>query len=209
VLNQARLVRKPHFNLNIVRVGTTDQGLFPQSVHEEEVDAAVHLARRVYAGIGVGIGKVKRWWYIPTSDGTGYDVIDDDCEADELIDAYDLPDDGIKVFFVTAWPCSNPNSCTVGRTDGDGDGSVVYLQPGDFVGTGRALAHEIGHMFGFDHENDDGNNLMCQGGTAKNLLGITDDNDLIPDTTGFYDWQAAAVRRDQGTYNPWTYGACP
>ena len=82
---------------------------------------------------------------MPISDGTGYDVIDDDCEADELIDAYDLPADGFKVFFVTAWPCSSSSSCTVGRTDGDGDGSVVLLQT-DWVATGRAFAHELGHV---------------------------------------------------------------
>lgn len=204
VLKQVKLVQQPHFSLHLIRVGTTDQGLFPQPIHEQQVDAAVALARQVYSEIDVGIGKVDRWWYVPISDGTGYDTIDDDCEADELIDAYDLPSDGIKVFFVTAWPCSTSSGCTVGRTDGDRDGSVVYLQPtlrrsdgviidGGWVGTGRALAHELGHVFGFGHENSDPNNLMCQGGTAKKALGVTGDQ-MIPDTTGFYESQANALR---------------
>jgi hypothetical protein len=221
LLTQARLVRQPHINLHVVRVGTTDNGVFPQAAAEEEVDAAVQLARRVFAEVNVGIGRVHRNWVIPLSWGTGYDVIDDDCEADELIDAYDLPPDGIKIFFVTAWPCGIPGwpsglpkfwTCTVGRTDGDGDGSVVYLQPGNCVGTGRSLAHEIGHVFGFDHENDDGNNLMCQGGTAKSLLGITDDDNLIPATTGFYDWQTAILRRthaDGPFMASWQSDPCP
>jgi hypothetical protein len=239
LLTQAKLVRQPHFNLHVVRVGTNDNGVFPQVADEEEVDAAVQLARRIYAEINVGIGRVHRNWVIPLSWGTGYDVIDDDCEAAELIDAYDLPPDGIKVFFVTAWPCGIPGwpagipkfwTCSVGLTDWDCDGSVVYLQGGDqaviqrangvgrnCVGTGRALAHEIGHVFGFGHENDDGNNLMCQGGTAMKLLGINNADDMIPATTGFYDWQAAHVRTtkttppdpdDLSTYNPWTYDAC-
>jgi hypothetical protein len=189
LLKQMKLVRQPHFNLHLIRVGTTDRGLFPQAISEQQVDASVALARRVYSEIEVGIGKVNRWWFVPISDGTGYD----DCEADELIDAYDLPADGIKVFFVTAWPCSSSSSCTVGRTDGDDDGSVVLLQT-SWVATGRSLAHELGHVFGFGHENGDPNNLMCQGGTAKKALGITSD-EMIPATTGFYDWQAGALRK--------------
>jgi hypothetical protein len=203
LLTQAKLVRQPHFNLHLIRVGTNDQGDYPQA-NEDEVDAAVQLARRVFAEINVGIGRVKRWWYVALSEGTGYEVIDDDCEADDLIDAYDLPSDGIKVYFVLAWlPCFPPGlppvpgstGCTVGRTDGDKDGSVVLLQPSaNFVATGRTLAHELGHVLGFGHENGDPNNLMCQGGTAKNGLGITNDDNLIPATTGFYDWQVAALR---------------
>jgi hypothetical protein len=207
---QAKLVQRPHFNLHIVRVGTNDQGRFPQPVHEQQVDCAVQLARNIYAEIAVGIAKVDRWWCIPLSDATGYDVIDDDCEADELIDAYDLPEDGIIVFFVPAWQYTDPDSRTVGRTDGDDDGSVVLLQENNFVGTGRALAHELGHMFHFGHENNDPLNLMCQGGTAKTVLGLKDDY-VIPATTHFYDWQAEAVRQTRTT-NPgiveWVYDAC-
>ena len=170
-----------------------DYGQFLEPEHEQQVDAAVQLARRVFAEIDVGIGKVTRRWVVARSEGTGFDVINDDCEADALIDAYDLPSDGIKVFFVTDWPCASATSCTVGRTDGDKDGSVVLLMDGDYVGTGRALAHELGHVLGFGHENNDPANLMCQGGTAKQALGITNDQ-MIPATTGFYDWQVEAIR---------------
>jgi hypothetical protein len=193
VLTQARLVRQPHLNLHVVRVGTLDNGRFADPVDEQQVDAAVQLARRVFAEIDVGIGRVKRSWHVPLSKGTGFDVIDDECEADELIDAYDLPQDGIKAFFVLDWSCSSATSCTVGHTDGDKDGCVVELQDGNTVGTGRALAHELGHVLGFGHENDDPSNLMCQGGTAKTALGISSDQ-MIPATTGFYDWQVQAIR---------------
>jgi len=200
LLNQAKRIQQPYFNLNLVRVGTDDEDLLTPW-DEQNVDCAVQLARNVYAHIGVGIGRVDRWWYIPRSANTGYDVIDDDCEADELIDAYDLPDNGIKVFFVTAWYSDD----VVGRTDGDEDGSVVLLQKENFVGTGRTLAHELGHMFGLGHENDNRYNLMCQGGTARKAFDpVLPADQAIPTTTHFYDWQGEDVRDD----DEWVRGAC-
>jgi hypothetical protein len=215
LLTQVKRLRQPHFNLNLVRVGVNPSDLLLEPREEENVDCAVQLTRDIYAQIGVGIGRVDRWWYIPY--GTQYDVIDDDCEANELIDAYDLPDDGIKVFFVTAWYGDG----SVGLTDFDQDGSVVLLRShyGDdtYVATARALAHEMGHMFGLDHQNDHPSNLMCQGGHAKKGLGIGD-GQMIPDTTHFYDWQAEQVKagyelqladRVVRVPSPWMRGPCP
>jgi hypothetical protein len=201
VLTQVKRIQHPHFNLNLVRVGVNPQDLLLEPEEEECIDCAVQLARDIYAQIGVGIGKVDRWYYIPY--GSKYDVIDDDCEADELIDAYDLPADGIKVFFVTAWLGGG----TVGRTDGDQDGSVVLVRShwwdNTFVATARALAHEMGHMFGLGHENDYPHNLMCQGGHAKDALNIGD-KDLIPTTTHLWGSQAEDVKED----DDWMRGPC-
>jgi hypothetical protein len=194
LLTQVKRIRQPHFNLNLIRVGTLDDGVL-DPVDEENVDCAVQLARNIYAAIGVGIGRVDRWWYIPRSWETGYDVINDDCEADELIDAYDLPENGIKVFFVTEW-----YGDTVGRTDGDEDGSVVLLRPKNWLGTGRTLAHELGHMFGLGHENDNTSNLMAQSGN----LSDAEKANPIPATTGFYTRQVEDVKEDE----EWIREAC-
>ena len=200
VLEQVRRIQQPYFNLYLVRVGVNPGDLFLEPEEEENVDCAVQLTRDIYAQIGVGIGRVDRWWYIPY--GSKYDVIDDDCEADELIDAYDLPDDGIKVFFVTAWLGN-----TVGRTDGDKDGSAVLLRsrgPGStFILAARTLAHEMGHMFGLGHQNDDASNLMCQGGHVTELSNLKT-ADFIPAATHFYDWQGDDVREDED----WLRGPC-
>jgi hypothetical protein len=190
VLRQAQLLQQPHFNLHVVRVGVDDTGFYTLSHFERQVDAAVQLARNIYGEINVGIGRVHRAWVVPLSDGTGFEFINPTGEANDLIDAYELPPDGIKVFFVTGW---GPGG-TVGHTDGDDDGCAVLLQKDDFVGTGRSLAHEIGHVMGFGHENSDPTNVMCQSGTAKTGLGITSDNNLIPATTGFNDNQTVALR---------------
>ena len=70
LLTQIRRLQQPYFNINVVRVGTNSDGIFAAegvddidaAVHEKNVDAAVALAREIYGAIGVGIGRVERWW---------------------------------------------------------------------------------------------------------------------------------------------------
>lgn len=156
VLTQVKRVQQTHFALDVVRVGTSPGGLLP-AVDEQNLDCAVQIARDIYGAIGVGIGKLNRWWMIPLADNTGYDVIDDDSEAEDMIDEYDAPGGGIDVFLVLSW-----DGDIVGTTPSKSDGVAVESRENDFLGTGRTFSHELGHFFGLGHENDDPTNLMCQ-----------------------------------------------
>lgn len=167
VAAQMRRLRQKHFHLDLVRVGTDAAGLLP-AVDEENLDCAVQMAREIFGAVGVGIGRVNRSWIIPLSDNTGYDVIDDDCEAVDLVDEYSAPGGGIDVFLVQAWVGS-----VFGVTPAKPDGVVVESRENDFLGTARTFAHELGHFFDLGHKNDTPNNLMCQTGSANPMPGST------------------------------------
>jgi hypothetical protein len=126
------------------------------------------MARDIYGAAGVGIGRYNRWWLIALSDNTGYDVIDDDCEASDLVDEYNAPGGGIDVFFVQAYAGS-----TVGLYPAKGDGVVVESRENNFLGTARTFSHELGHYFGLGHQNGSPNNLMCQTSSANPMPGST------------------------------------
>jgi len=95
---------------------------------------------------------------------TSYETINDDCEAEDLVDEYTVPNNGVDCFFVPVY---------VGSTAGitPDDGVVVESREGNFLGTGRTMAHELGHYFGLGHENDKPNNLMCQSKFANPMPG--------------------------------------
>jgi hypothetical protein len=156
LLTQMKRLHQPHFHLNLIRVGTGSNGLLP-AVDEQNLDCAVHITRRIYAAVGIGIGRVERWWMVPESDNTGYDVINDDCEAADLVDEYTVPNDGVDCFFVPSYVDK-----TAGLCPAFADGVVVESRENTFVGTARTMAHELGHLFGLGHENDAPMNLMAQ-----------------------------------------------
>ena len=165
VLTQMKRLQQKHFSLDLIRVGTDSNGFLP-AVDEQNLDCCVQLARDIYGAVGIGIGKVDRWWMVPLADNTGFDVIDDDCEASDLIDEYSAPGGGIDVFFVLAW-AGNTGGTTPSKSDGVG----LESREDDFLGTARTFSHELGHYFGLGHENDDPTNLMCQSNQAGLMPG--------------------------------------
>jgi hypothetical protein len=167
VLKQMNRLKQKHFHLDLIRVGTDSNGLLPPK-DEQNLDCAVQMAREIYGAIGVGIGRVDRWWRIPLSDHTGFDIIDDNCEAVDMITEYTAPGGGIDVFLVQEWVDSDN---TVGITPHKPDGVAVESRENDFLGTARTVSHELGHYFGLGHENDKPNNLMCQSGKANEMPG--------------------------------------
>jgi hypothetical protein len=170
VLTQVKRLKQEHFHLDLIRVGTDGNGLLSPT-DEQNLDCAVQMARDIYAAIGLGIGRVNRWWLIPLSDNTGYDVIGDDSDASDLVDDYDAPGGGIDAFMVQSWDGTN-----VGYTPAKGDGIVFESRETDFLGTARTLSHELGHFFGLGHENDSPANLMCQTKFANPMPGSTQIN---------------------------------
>jgi hypothetical protein len=160
-------LQQTHFHLDCVRVGTDSSDLLAP-VDEQNLDCAVQMARDIYGAAGIGIGRYDRWWLIALADGTGYEVIDDDCEASDLVDEFDAPGGGVDVFFVQAYAGS-----TVGLTPAKSDGVVVESRETDFLGTARTFSHELGHFFSLGHENGSPNNLMCQTTFANPMPGST------------------------------------
>jgi hypothetical protein len=160
---QMRRLRLKQFALNAIRVGTNAAGLMSPA-DEQSLDCAIQITRDIYAAAGIGIARVERWWHIPLSDNTGFEVIDSDDEAEELIDSYTVPHGGVDVFVVPFYTGDVRGIAPV-----KSDGIVVELT-GEYLRTGRTMAHELGHFFGLrSHENDDDTNLMCQTDKALEL----------------------------------------
>jgi hypothetical protein len=166
LLTQMSRVQQPHFHINVIRVGTDSSGLLA-AVDEQNVDCSVDLARGIYAAIGVGVGRVERWWSIPAAD-TAYETIGDDGEASDLVDEFSVSNTGIDVFVVLSYVGS-----TVGLAPSKGDGVVVESRETDFLGTARTFSHELGHFFGLGHENDSPSNLMAQSSVANPMPSST------------------------------------
>jgi len=166
VATQIQRLKQTHYSLDLIRVGTIGTTL--PAVDEQNLDCAVQMTRDIFGAIGVGIGRVDRSWFIPLSDNTGYDVIEDSGEGEDLVDEYGAPGDGIDVFFVPLF-----QGTVSGTTPSKGDGVVVESLETMFLATARTLAHELGHYFGLGHENDTPTNLMCQGKNANPMPGGT------------------------------------
>jgi hypothetical protein len=176
LLTQIRRLQQPYFNINVVRVGTNSDGLFaPEgednidaAVDEQNVDCAVDMAREIYGAIGVGIGRVERWWRIPAAD-TDYEVITSRAEAGDLVQEFSVGNDGIDVFVVLVWVGD-----IAGRHPLRGDGVMLESLQTDFLGTARTFSHELGHYFlGQGHKNNEPNNLMAQTDNANPMPGST------------------------------------
>jgi hypothetical protein len=98
LLTQARLLKSPHIHLNLIRVGTNENGWFSDT-DEQEIDAAVQIMRDIYATVSIGVGRVERY-FITVAQAKGRDIIDSDDEATELTDEWSVPNDALDVFFV-------------------------------------------------------------------------------------------------------------
>lgn len=173
LLTQMKRLKRKHFHLNVIRVGTDANGLL-EPLDEQNLDCAVQLTRDIYGAAGIGIGRVERWWAIPASEDTGYDAIDGDWEAIRLVNTYYVDNDGVDCFFVEVY--------LDGAGYWAGSGVVVESQAQNPLGTGRTMAHELGHyllgswelLVGFGHHEDDPNNLMTPGGDANPMPGSTE-----------------------------------
>jgi hypothetical protein len=177
LLTQIRRLQQPHFNINVVRVGTErvvdwEPKWLLDPDDEQNVDCSVDMARAIYGAIGVGIGRVERWWHIPASDAaSSHEVINSHPEAADLVREYSVGNDGIDVFVVLLYL-----NDTAGYAPPMGDGVVVESIETDFLGTAQTFSHELGHFLGLVHKKNEPNNLMCTGKDCNPMPGSTELN---------------------------------
>ncbi len=118
--------------------------------------------RNIYATVNVGIGRIQRFVIPP-----GHEVIDGDSEAHDLWNEYSVSNASIDVFLVrvisgdSAGKSPVEGSCD--KDSKDDSGCVIAVEDNaDGVGVtlGQAIAHEVGHYLGLEHEDELPDNLM-------------------------------------------------
>lgn len=173
------LIQGPSCNLCLFLVGHEPDfsGEFTQA-NTRRMQAAIDVARGIYAQVGFGIRKLY-WRYIPSDEAGGYTVVDAS-EATDLTEDYSGPNDGLDVFFVTNVTDASGWSKVDGPCDKDAKGrtgSVLELSNSDSI-TGIVLGHEVGHYLGLEHAGDitnlmgddsDGDGIGSINGTSLNL----------------------------------------
>ena len=91
-------IQGPSSNLCLFLVGHEPgfTGAFTEA-NCQRMQAAIDVARDLYAQVGFGIRKLY-WRYIPSAEAGGYTVVDA-AEATDLTEDYSGPNDGLDVFF--------------------------------------------------------------------------------------------------------------
>ena len=147
---QLALLKGPHIHIDIVHVGTIG------SNDDATIDAAVHVCRTVFATVGLGVGRVRRF-VISASDADGLDVIDSPSEKYDLLGAWNAAGSGVDVFMVNEIAYDTvsgsagyiPDEC--GDTPGsDEDGVIVDVNLAASA-VARTFTHELGHFLGLSH----------------------------------------------------------
>jgi Metallo-peptidase family M12B Reprolysin-like len=165
LLNQVRLLQGKHIHLNLIRTAT----LLPASL--QAIDAGLQFMRDVYATVGIGVGRIQRF-FVPAG---GYEVIVDSEIAKDLFDSYSVSNDGIDVFLclLIVGPAigmtPTPGSCADDK-DGKDSGSLIgVLDSGSLIGT--TFAHEIGHYLGLEHDGNPANLMFASAPNGGQLSG--------------------------------------
>lgn len=153
---QMRLLQGKHIHLNLIRTASFDVS------QQKEIDFGLQVMRNIYATVNVGVGRIQRFFIPP-----GYEVIDGDSEAHDLWNEYSVSNASIDVFLVRVISGDSSGKSPVdGSCDKDSkddSGCVIPVEDNtDCLGLtlGQAIAHEVGHYLGLEHEDELPDNLM-------------------------------------------------
>ena len=92
---QVRLLKGSYIDVNLIRV--VIESFTPKN--EEVIDSSVQRVRDIYATVGIGVGRVQRF-FITTQDANGKDKIDSNDEAEALTEEWTVDNSAIDAFIV-------------------------------------------------------------------------------------------------------------
>ncbi|MBA4159860.1 MAG: hypothetical protein H0X65_20685 [Gemmatimonadetes bacterium] len=169
---QAERLKDRIYHLNVIAIGVES---FTDS-EDIEIDYSIFKIRNVYAGVGVGIGRVEHYG-VASADAGGLDTPTTEAQLEEITDRWRVANNGIDVFVPLAVSVPSGSGILLGRAPVGGpcEGKDAKGMNGAVTGiwgseqTARTFAHEVGHYLGLDHRNDSPANLMAQSSVASSI----------------------------------------
>jgi hypothetical protein len=172
LLRQAKLLKGPHFNLNIIAIGVENF----TDTEDIQTDYSVFKIRNIYAQVGVGVGRIL-YFQVTVADANGLDMPTTEDQLSEIGHKWVVNNDALDVATPFAMNVPSNGGMTLGLSPQPGpcvekddkgmNGSVVGLFGSEQ--TARTFAHEVGHNLGLGHKNSNPENLMCQSGSASSI----------------------------------------